>query len=246
MRSLLICAILFSATLCALQHPPVTDTINMTATNATIIAPPQLNATNATETNMTGGTPNTTADQFKDGDSINIESSAVARSYLYSDIGGCKDKKAGETCGNLKGFYGPNQNTRFVLRKGQANSYCLQVAQLPNIFAIIKDVKNCNSGDWECGSGSNIAGTGNQCQAEYSFIPLPIQNDLGMKLFAFQAVANPNVYLRLGASDCASQIGNKDNKSSDCGYVKGRYASNVSNLMPGDYEVFRVVMTNSR
>jgi hypothetical protein len=242
-KKFLLCTLLITATLSIEDNTIANESAN-NASSALGVANNTANAMAGNATNITEAPMNMNmSNEFKEGDSIYIESTAIANSYLFSNIDGCKDKKQGETCGDLKAFFGTNQNTRYILRKGQGNQYCLQVSSLPNIFAFIKNVKNCNQNDYECADGMNIAGTNNQCQAEYAFIPIMVTDNVEKNLFALQSVINPNVFLRMNARDCANQIGVRDNRASTCGSVKGRFASNVQSLRRGDFEVFRIINT---
>jgi hypothetical protein len=190
---------------------------------------------------------------FKDGDIVQFESSKLPGAFIWSKYEDCKDKKPGDQCGDVKGYVGSsNQGVRYILRKGQGNTFCLELAAQRNVYLYLKDVKDCRQGDNECGNSTNLAS--NECKPELQFNLIPIRDSTptvtnrnasnanrSAEYVALQSIVNSKVYLFLKSKDCDNRVRNND--QGDCADVKGRYIDNV-NFQKGQDEVFRVIRSS--
>jgi hypothetical protein len=221
---------------------PAGANVNITTTgNTTFPISNQLPTTNTTLLNNGISTP------FNDGDLVYIESTAIGGSYLWSKTEGCRDKKPGETCGDVKAFYGIGDGSRYLIRKSPTNNtYCFAVESLPNVFMYLKDVKNCKSGDNDCGSPNNYVES--DCQTENAFNLVPVHDTIDSNyngLYALQTLSNSRVYLKAKVKECADQI-DRNEKPHECGNVNGQYIENPDLLRRGSYVVFRIYKANNR
>jgi hypothetical protein len=179
---------------------------------------------------------------FKDGDIITLQSTTNSCSSIQSQLIDCYNRQLGSTCGIVKSGTSSN-GTRYSFRRGPGgNTFCLELASIPNVYLYLKDVRDCMPGEALCGRTTHIVGQ--ECQPQFAFNIIAkkdYSNNNNTQLVALQSLVNSSVFLSLDSKMCSNEINGSNNRQERCGILRGRYIEDSNRLKKGDYEVFMMI-----